>query len=580
MGKQTATYPVDERFSVKNAIAAWNNTFEQGQTAFHDDAVYLPMNLNVEHVALLARALLQNKNSLNLLPGGHAGISKLAQEKVEANGKSQTVFLYAIFGIDLLPQYIWLDQQGNFFAGSGAIRDGWEPASKRLLAVEDRVANEHRSRIAKKLGRRPSQKVVFYNANLFEAETATIRLHQTVTIAGTHVESVTPANLNELPRNGEVIDATGKTLLPGLWDMHQHIGEKGSLLDIAAGVTTARDLGNGIDSLLAQRKRIEEDSEIGPRIVLAGMIDAPGPAQGPTDVLVSSAEEARAGVDRYADLGYVQIKIYNGIKPPWIPVIVAEARKRGLRVSGHVPHDMDSTECVELGYDEIQHFSFVLVNFQPDARTIKGPRLPIAFANIQNLDLDSKQVADFTELLKTHHVALDPTLNVMEGIMLPSRSGLQPLYWSFADRLPFQYRRRIAVGFRGAQEHDPELAAGLQRAFPVMLKLLKKFYDAGIPIEAGTDSFAGFGLDRELELDVQAGIPAPATLQLATLGAARLMHMDATLGSIRPGKVADVILVDGDPARDISDIRKVRLTMKGGVIYNPAEVFAELGISQ
>ena len=124
---------------------------------------------------------------------------------------------------------------------------------------------------------------------------------------------------NEQPRNVEIIDATGKTLLPGLWDMHQHVGEGDGILDMPAGATTARDLGDGLDTLLSMRKRIDEGLQIGPRIVLAGMIDAPNPAQGPTDVLVTTGEEARAGVDRYADLGYVQIKIYNAIKPAWVP---------------------------------------------------------------------------------------------------------------------------------------------------------------------------------------------------------------------------------------------------------------------
>ena len=136
-----------------------------------------------------------------------------------------------------------------------------------------------------------------------------------------------------------------------------------------------------------------------------------------------------------------------------------------------------------------------------------------------------------------------------------------------------------SVGLSGSLAVEPELAERLQRAFPVVLKLVNKFYRAGIPIEAGTDNFAGFALDRELELDVQAGIPAPQTLQLATFGAARIMHMDDRLGSLAPGKLADLVLVDGDPTRNISDIRNVELTMKDGLVYRPAELFSELGIS-
>jgi len=581
-GTDSAGRMLEENFSVKNGNATWNNSFEHGQTAFHDDAFYLPMNLNAEHQALLARALLKNKNGVNLLPAGRAAISQVSQLAVEVAGKSQTVILYSISGTDLLPQYIWLDQRGDFFADSRAIRDGWEPVSSQLLAAENRVRNEHSAQIAMKLGRRPSKKVVFYNANLFDADTASIRPHQNVTISGNHIESVMPTIPNEQPRNVEIIDATGKTLLPGLWDMHQHVGEREGILDLASGATTVRDLGNGLDTLLSMRKRIDEGLQIGPRIVLAGMIDAPNPAQGSTDVLVTTAEEARAGVDRYADLGYIQIKIYNAIKPAWVPGIIAEAHKRGMRVSGHIPHDMNATECVELGYDEIQHISFVMVNFQPDAKTVSASgmkRFLADYAATERLDLDSKEVQDFTILLKEHHVALDPTLNAMEGIMLPSPSGLSPMYQAFANRLPPQTRRRIAVSLGGSLAVEPELAERLRRAFTVVLKLLNKFYQAGIPIEAGTDNFAGFALDRELELDVQAGIPAPQTLQLATLGAARIMHMDDRLGSLAPGKLADLVLVDGDPTRNISDIRNVEFTMKDGLVYRPAELFSELGIS-
>ena len=111
-----------------------------------------------------------------------------------------------------------------------------------------------------------------------------------------------------------------------------------------------------------------------------------------------------------------------------------------------------------------------------------------------------------------------------------------------------------------------------------MIKLVGLLYKAGIPIEAGTDSLAGFTLHRELELDVAAGIPPTEVLKLATLGAARIMKKDAELGSVAPGKLADLVLVNGNPAANISDVRKTALVMKDGVLYNPAELYAELGI--
>jgi imidazolonepropionase-like amidohydrolase len=111
-----------------------------------------------------------------------------------------------------------------------------------------------------------------------------------------------------------------------------------------------------------------------------------------------------------------------------------------------------------------------------------------------------------------------------------------------------------------------------------MERLVKKMYDAGIPIESGTDAPAGFALERELELHQQIGIPAAKILQDATLGAAQIMSKDAELGSITPGKLADMVLIEGDPTRDVSAVRHTRMVIKDGVIYYPAEIDQALGI--
>ena len=118
-----------------------------------------------------------------------------------------------------------------------------------------------------------------------------------------------------------------------------------------------------------------------------------------------------------------------------------------------------------------------------------------------------------------------------------------------------------------------------QQSFQKMMALIAMMYRAGIPIEDGTDSMAGFSLHRELELDVQLGIPANKVLQNATLNAARIMRLDADLGSIASGKLADLTLVDGDPTTNISDIRKTALVLKDGVLYRPAELYAALGVA-
>jgi imidazolonepropionase-like amidohydrolase len=153
-------------------------------------------------------------------------------------------------------------------------------------------------------------------------------------------------------------------------------------------------------------------------------------------------------------------------------------------------------------------------------------------------------------------------------------------YRAIADRLPVQIRRGFLAGNLPAPPLPvlPGMDERYKASWARTLQFIGELYKAGVPIEAGTDSIAGFALHRELELDAEAGIPAPEVVRLATLGAARIMGLEKDLGTVRPGKLADVVLIDGDPARRISDVRRTVLTVKDGVVYRPAELYRELGV--
>ncbi len=458
------------------------------------------------------------------------------------------------------------------------IREGWESSQETLLKAQDEI-NEQRARdLAKKLAHRPGKDVLFQHADVFDAEAGKILPDQDVLVTGKKISSISPAKKRDAAatKQLEVIDASGKTLIPGLWDMHAHVSGNDGLLNIAAGVTTVRDLANDTDELLARRKRIQDGTEIGTRIILAGFIDGPGPYQGPTKILAATEAEARAAVDSYAKLGYVQIKIYSSVKPGLVPVIIDEAHKKGLRVSGHIPANMIASQCVELGFDEIQHVNFLVLNFFPEVKdTQTRARLTEPAKLAARLDLDSAEVQAFARLLKEHGTTLDPTMSVFENDILSRPTEIPVTYAPIFRRLPTQVRRGMLSG--GLPVPDG-MDATFKQSFANMVKLVGLLYKAGIPIEAGTDSLAGFTLHRELELDVQAGIPPTEVLKLATIGAARIMKKDTELGSIAPGKLADLVLIDGNPAASISDVRKTALVMKDGVLYHPAELYAELGI--
>src|SRR5580658_9884328 len=584
--------PVNENYSLEAGIARWKNTAEQGEKKISGPAFYSALNGGPSEIALLVHAALQHDGKIALLPEGEARVQRVTELEVEIAEKIKHVALYAITGLDFSPTYVWLADRGcekcrffekdDKFFGSvdewgSIVAEGWEASIPTLLAAQSKIKESRSADLAAKLSHHAAR-IEFIHANVFDAESGKIIPDQYVAVWNNRILSVAahPPSAFSGPIS-ERIDATGKTLLPGLWDMHAHVGDNDGLLNLAAGVTTVRDLANDTDSLLARRQRIIDGKEIGTRIILAGIIDSPDAYHGPTKVLVSTEAEARAAVDNYKRLGYVQIKIYSSVKPGLVPAIIDEAHKNGLRVSGHIPAQMIASQCVNLGFDEIQHMNFLILNFFPEIKnTNTSARLTEPAKLGASLDLNSPQVQSFIKLLQDHHTKLDLTLNIFEDMYL-NRAGQIPIGdQPIASRLPAQVRRGLlSTGLTPPEGMDDTY----RKSFAKMIAFAGLLYRSGIPIEAGTDSMAGFALHRELELDVQAGIPASVVLQNATLGAARIMSMEKDLGSITPGKLADLVLVDGDPTVNISDIRKTELVVKDGVLYKPAELYTELGVT-
>jgi amidohydrolase family protein len=211
--------------------------------------------------------------------------------------------------------------------------------------------------------------------------------------------------------------------------------------------------------------------------------------------------------------------------------------------------------------------------------TVKDTRTPARFTEVAQhgaeIDPGSAKVQAFIHLLQAHKTVLDPTLNVFEGMFTDRPGKMSASYAPVGDRLPTQTRRNF---FYGGLQPPEGMDQRYRDSFQQMLKMTKAFYDAGIPLVAGTDALSGFALHRELELYEQPGIPAPKVLQLDTLGAAQVMKRDQELGSISPGKLADMILVDGDPSVHISDIRRVTTVVKDGKVYKVADLDQALGV--
>ena len=563
--------PVNETF----AGGKWSNGAEAGSSA-NGKALYASMYGPPEENAAIARALLAAPNhKLPLLPAGEASIRKLGELTVD--GKKLTA--YDIYGFGFSPAALWLDDKNELFASASSwlsiIAEGHDAAIPQLIKAQDEWHAAASHAMAAKLTHKPKGGgIVVTNARLFDPVSRKLTPNATIVIRGNKIESISGPDVPAF----EHIDAAGRVVLPGLWDMHTHNGDDDGPLDIANGVTSVRDLGNDVDTILDLKKRWESGDAVGPRVVLAGLVDGPGPFAGPTKMLVATEDEARATIDKLASLGFEQLKIYSSVKPELVPFMAKYAHEKGMRVSGHVPAFMRAEDAVRDGYDEIQHINMLMLNFMPDVKeTQTRLRLTVPAERSASIDLASPEVKAFIDLLKEHHTVIDPTLGVFEGSYVARKGTIAPGAAAIADRLPPQVRRGLFTGGLPVPEGKDRT---YRDSFANMERMVKMLYDAGVPIVAGTDGFSGFALHRELELYAQAGIPAPEVLRIATLGAAAVMHRDDKLGSIAPGKLADLVIVDGDPTLRISDVRNVRTVIKDGVVFDAGEVAASIGVKR
>jgi hypothetical protein len=239
---------------------------------------------------------------------------------------------------------------------------------------------------------------------------------------------------------------------------------------------------------------------------------------------------------------------------------------------------MSAQLFVDAGADEIQHMNFIVLNFLFD--TVKDTRGTARFTAVAQhaaeLGPDKPKVQEFIGFLKVHHTVLDPTMGIFEGLFCGDPAAVTPGLEAVVPRFPPQIRRTM---LSGALAPPKGQEAAYREAFPAMLRLLKALSDAGVTLIPGTDTLPGYSLLHELELYVRAGIPAAQVLRMATLTSAQVSGADAERGTIAAGKLADMILIDGDPTARIEDVHRIEVVIKGGHVYDPAQIEAALGIA-
>ncbi len=573
-GKDYMKNNVSEEFSLINGIAKWKNNAEDEQKTVTDKTFYSGLKSSGGH---LIKALKANGNKINMLPFGEVKLTVLEKHLLN-DGK--TIWLVKTEGFGLTPSYSWIDEADIDFAfvneWQSSIRKGYEKNIDELLTIQKKYESAFYNNLAETIPQKMEEPLFIRDVSVFDAGNATMLFHKDLLVDNGIIKSI--ASSNTIKTKGRIVDGKGKTLLPGLWDMHVHFSDNvDGILHMAAGVTHVRDMGNS-ELLLERIKQINAGKIIGPRVeIMSGFIDGAGPFAAPTGALINNVEEGKKAIKEYAAKGYQQIKLYSSIKPEWVKPLIDEAKHYNLRVCGHIPAFMTATQAINAGYDEVTHMNMLALNFFGDTVDTRSPlRFSLPAQKAAYLNLNGAAMKEFIQLLKKKNITVDPTLGVFEGLFMARDKIIPTKFINNINNFPLQWQRSIRAGGGGIPVPEGMDATYLQ-SFDVFLKITKMLYDNGIRIVPGTDGLAGFDLHRELELYVKAGIPANKVLQLATYGTAQYTNRKS-YGSIEEGKNADIILVEGNPVENISNIRKTVLVITQGKVYDPIKLYNSISI--
>jgi imidazolonepropionase-like amidohydrolase len=570
-----------ESYVVKDGVYTWTSPVDHGTGKARPGLAYVAFGGTFDSFLYLIDAMLKSPDhSIDLLPSGRGKIEKLTTLDVTNGTEKKSLTAYAITGFGLSPQPIWMDGDQFFAFSPGFLPKGWEKVDSQLSKAQDAALAQRVPALVAAIAKKPAGPLVFQNVELYNSLSRKFENGMTVVVEDGRIADVGAAASVTAPAGAQVIDGMGKTLIPGLWDSHQHYGDDstGPLL-LAQGITSVRDPGNLPAESMARKKRIDDGVLLGQRIVPSLLIDGSGPYTAQVGVVAHSLTEALADVRRAKTDGYFAIKLYGTIDPAWVKPMATLAHQLGLHVHGHIPHGMRPLDAVRAGYDEITHINFVMMQAMPDD-VVKNSNGMGRFVGTgkyaQGVDLHSKMMTAYLDELARRHVAVDPTLVTFEELYVPDAGTFPAAIAPYTDTLPSQFSR----GFlQSAMAPTPELSRETMRASFAKLKaLIPELYRRHITFVAGTDG-TGLELVRELELYVEAGVTPEDALAAATINPARLFKVDGVTGSLTKGKLAELALVDGDPSKNIGDLRQVELVMRDGKLMKAADLREAIGIT-
>lgn len=495
-------------------------------------------------------------------------IRREGSNTLNAGGHSVVLQRFTLGNVVYGREVMWLDGRGRLAAlmtfGGGLpweyVATAYEPQLPQLFqwGVAQELADL--DALGKQVPAEASGTFALVGATLIDGTGSPAVRDSAVVVRDGRIVAAGARSTVTIPSDARVIEAAGKTVIPGLWEMHTHFaGVEFGPAQLAAGITSARDCGGEFAFLVAVRDAIAREHALGPRLLLAGLADAGG-LKGFGNTLADTPAEGRAAVDRYHAAGFLQMKLYNQLQPDVILAITTEAHRLGMTVTGHVPDAVNALQGIALGMDQINHLGYVT----PVLRDGNAP-----------FNADSERARSSIALLVRHHTVVDPTQSWTEMASHPADIAVE----SFEPGIltaPYALRVRYQGFATPAAGHDRFLAqmADNQREIGAL-------YAAGVHLVAGSDTgLLGYGLDRELEIYVQSGLTPMQAIQVATLGSAQAMGLAATSGSIEPGKRADLVLLNANPLDDIHNLRQVDKVIAAGRLYDSKRLRASVGFGR
>ncbi len=416
--------------------------------------------------------------------------------------------------------------------------------------------------------------VALTHARLIDGTGGPARDDQTIILRGETIAAVGPAVSVTVPADARVVDAAGKTVIPGIIGLHDHMyyggmkfmGVSYPRLFLSAGVTTIRTTGS-VDAYqeLNLKRRIDSLELPGPEIVVTGpYLQGPGPGPGAMHPL-SGPDDARRMVRYWAEEGVTWFKAYTQISRAELAAAIDEAHRHGVKVTAHLC-SVGFREAVDLGIDQLEHGLLTNTEYysgkQPDVCPTVGDS-----AIYGALDIESPEVQRTIHEMVKHHVGMTSTLDVFE-LSTPSRVPedqrvLDALYPAAATQVAKYYES-------GKTAHDSLHIAVFRKA----MQFERDFVNAGGLLGAGADpcclsAIAGYGDQRNYELLVEAGFTPEQAIQIMTANGAKILGFDKRVGTIKPGMQADLVVLDGDPVRTPRDIRNVDIVFRRGIGFDP-----------